>query len=79
MMLFSPNVPFTKHPDLLDSAEELAVAGEQAGFTVAQMVDLLSAGLTGETLLDLIAWRFNVLGESESHLDEHRPVGCESN
>jgi hypothetical protein len=32
---------------------ELAIAGEQAGFCVEQMVGLLNDGLTVETLLDL--------------------------
>ena len=31
--------------------------GEQAGFTVEQMIQLLNDGLTIETLLDLISWR----------------------
>ena len=36
---------------------ELAIAGEQAGFTLEQMIDLLNDGLSAETLLELIAWR----------------------
>lgn len=36
---------------------KLAVAGEQAGFTIEQMIDLLDSGLAVETLLELIAWR----------------------
>ena len=39
------------------SVERLAIAGEQAGFTVEQMIELLNAGLTVSTLLDLIEWR----------------------
>jgi hypothetical protein len=37
---------------------KLAIAGEQAGFTVEQMIHLLNHGLAVETLLDLIVWRF---------------------
>ena len=36
---------------------KLAIAGEQAGFTIEQMIDLLDSGLAVETLLELIAWR----------------------
>ena len=36
---------------------KLAMAGEQAGFTIEQMIDLLNSGLTVETLIELIAWR----------------------
>lgn len=36
---------------------KLAVAGEKAGFTIEQMIDLLNSGLAVETLLELIAWR----------------------
>lgn len=42
---------------LMVAIGKLAVAGEQAGFTVEQMIDLLNSGLAVETLLDLIAWR----------------------
>ena len=36
---------------------KLAMAGEQAGFTVEHMIQLLNSGLTVETLIELIAWR----------------------
>jgi hypothetical protein len=36
------------------AVEKLAHAGEQAGFTVKDMIRLLNAGLSVETLLDLI-------------------------
>jgi hypothetical protein len=42
---------------LMNAISKLAIAGEQAGFSIEQMTDLLGAGLTVETLLDLIAWR----------------------
>jgi uncharacterized protein YfaQ (DUF2300 family) len=65
-MFTMSNAHIAKHPDLFDSTEKLAVVGEIAGFTTAQMVDLLTAGLTMETLLDLIAWRLERLGERPS-------------
>jgi hypothetical protein len=42
---------------LVSAIEKLAIAGEQAGFTVEQMIQLLNEGLTVETLFDLILWR----------------------
>ncbi len=43
-------------PLLVSAINKLAIAGEQAGFTVEQMIQLLEDGLSVETLLDLIAW-----------------------
>jgi hypothetical protein len=40
---------------------KLAVAGEQAGFSLEQMIQLLDSGLAVETLLELIAWRFEAM------------------
>jgi hypothetical protein len=42
---------------LLRAVGKLAIAGEQAGFSLEQMIDLLNRGLSVETLLDLISWR----------------------
>jgi|KBSSwiS6_1023812.scaffolds.fasta_scaffold74278_2 hypothetical protein len=56
-MLTGPNPRGTTRPDLENSVAKLAILGEQAGFKVQDMVNLLQAGLTLETLLDLIAWR----------------------
>jgi hypothetical protein len=42
---------------LMTAIEKLAIAGQQAGFSLEQMIDVLNAGLSVETLLDLIAWR----------------------
>jgi hypothetical protein len=36
---------------------KLAIAGEQAGFSLEQMIELLDAGLNVETLFELITWR----------------------
>ena len=41
------------------AVSKLAAAGEQAGFTLEQMIDLLDHGLEVETLLELICWRLN--------------------
>ena len=46
-----------ENSSLVSAVEKLAIAGEQAGFTVQQMIQLLNNGLTVETLLDLISWR----------------------
>ena len=42
---------------LMTAIGKLAIAGEQAGFTLEQMIEMLNAGLTVESLLELIAWR----------------------
>ncbi len=42
---------------LVSGIAKLAKAGQQAGFTVEQMIQLLNAGLDVETLVDVIAWR----------------------
>jgi hypothetical protein len=42
---------------LMIAISKLAAAGEQAGFTIEEMIDLLNSGLSVETLLELIAWR----------------------
>ena len=34
-------------------------AGENAGFTVQQMIDLLRKGLSVKTLMDMIEWRLS--------------------
>jgi hypothetical protein len=45
-----------ENPSLLRAVGELAIAGEQAGFSLEQMIELLNEGLSVETLLDLISW-----------------------
>jgi hypothetical protein len=46
-----------ENPSLVLAISKLAVAGEQAGFTLEQMIELLDAGVEVETLLELIAMR----------------------
>ena len=46
-----------ENSSLLRAVGKLAIAGEQAGFSLEQMIDLLNQGLSVETLLDLICWR----------------------
>jgi hypothetical protein len=43
-----------QHPPLARAVELLAMAGEQAGFTVEDMIQMLKAGVSVETLLDTI-------------------------
>ena len=51
-----------ENPSLVLAISKLAAAGEQAGFTLEQMIDLLDAGLEVKTLLDLICMR--LIGQS---------------
>jgi len=39
---------------LIRAIARLALAGEQAGFTVEEMIELLNTGISVETLLDLV-------------------------
>lgn len=41
-------------PSLFTALAKLAIAGEQAGFSIDQMIQLLHDGLNVESLLDLI-------------------------
>ena len=54
------------------ATNKLAVAGEQAGFTLEQMIQLLDSGMSVETLLEMIAWRF------ESMQGTSRPLAASS-
>ena len=55
-MLTGPNPPLNSRRDLDVSVAKLAILGKP-GFNLEDMLKLLQAGLTVETLLDLIAWR----------------------
>jgi len=46
-------------PSLVLAISKLALAGEHAGFTLEQMIELLNDGLSVGTLLELIAWRLH--------------------
>ena len=48
-----------ENPSLVLAISKLAAAGEQAGFTLEQMIELLDQGLEIETLLELICWRLH--------------------
>jgi hypothetical protein len=51
-------------PSIAESVYKLAIAGEQAGFSLEDMIQILNAGVTVETLLHLI----------ERRLSEEAPV-----
>lgn len=44
-------------PSVAAGVFKLAVAAEPARFTVEQVIELLNAGITMETLLQFIAWK----------------------
>jgi hypothetical protein len=50
-----------ENPSLIAAIGKLAIAGEQAGFSLEQMIELLNQGLSVETLLDLISARLEAL------------------
>jgi len=43
----------------VNAINKLAMAGQQAGFTIDQMIELLNCGLSVEGLLELIMWRLD--------------------
>jgi hypothetical protein len=43
-----------EHPVLVRAIGKFAAAGNQAGFSVEQMIEILNAGVGVETLLDII-------------------------
>ena len=48
-----------ENPVLLEAIRRLAAAGERAGFTVDEMIHLLKAGVSIETLLGMIETRLD--------------------
>ena len=46
---------------------KLAIAGEQVGFSVEQMIQILDAGVSVEALLHLIEWRLGGVDPSPAH------------
>ena len=47
-------------PSLTKAIDKLAVSGEQAGFSVEQMIEMLNSGTSIKILIELIAWRLGV-------------------
>ena len=44
----------------VNAIRKLAVVGEQAGFSLEQMIELLNSGMDVVALLDVITWRLEV-------------------
>jgi len=44
---------------IMTAIEKLVLAGEQAGFTVEQMIQILQTGASVEGLLCMIEWRLS--------------------
>jgi hypothetical protein len=53
---------------LVLAISKLAAAGERAGFTLKQMIDMLDHGLEVETLLELICLRLNPAATTPDHV-----------
>jgi len=45
---------------LVNAVRKLALAGEQAGFSVEEMIEILNTGVTIDVLLDMICCRLQV-------------------
>jgi hypothetical protein len=57
-----------QQPVLVRAVEKLAQAGEQAGLSVEDMIRILNAGISVETLLDLIGRNLRLFWEEPSRL-----------
>jgi hypothetical protein len=57
-----------ENPSLVLAISKLAAAGERAGFTLEQMIDMLDHGLEVETLLELICLRLNPAATTPDHV-----------
>jgi hypothetical protein len=64
-----------ENPSLILAISKLAAAGEQAGLTLEQMIEMLDAGLSVESLLELICMRlYPVTTSSAPDISLHRLV-----
>jgi len=61
MNMFYPKPARSPRPDIVRSIGKLIIAGEQAGFTIEEMIELLNGGLTMAALLDLIGTRLQAM------------------
>ena len=50
----------------MTAVEKLVRAGEQAGFSVEQMIQILQTGTSVENLLHMIEWRLSTVAPSSS-------------
>jgi hypothetical protein len=57
-----------ENPSLILAISKLAAAGERAGFTLEQMIDMLDDGLEVETLMELICLRLNPAATTQDHV-----------
>ena len=51
-----------QRPSSAQAVCKLAIAGEQAGFSLEQMIEMLNAAITVETRLHFIEWRLGEVG-----------------
>jgi len=59
-MLLDQMLASRNRTDIASCIARVAVAGQQAGFTVDEMIEFLQNGLKLETLIDLIAARLEM-------------------
>jgi hypothetical protein len=49
-----------QNPVLVQAIRKLALAGEQAGLSIEEMIELLGTGVSVDTLLNLICCRLEI-------------------
>lgn len=62
-------------PARINAVRKLAIAGEQAGLSLEQMIQLLNAGMSVVALLDLIIWRLTYPARRFAELLDYRSRG----
>ena len=60
LMLLDQMLASRTGPDIASCVAKVVVAGQQAGFTIEEMIEFLQNGLKLETLIDLIAARLEI-------------------
>jgi hypothetical protein len=58
-------------PSIVRTVHKLAIAGQQAGFSLEQMIELLNAGISVVTLLHLIEVRLAYQGQPAQPATAH--------
>ena len=62
-------------PARVNAVRKLAIAGDQAGLSLEQMIQLLNAGMSVVGLLDLITWRLDYSAQGSPEWLDHLSCG----
>ena len=62
-------------PSRVNAVRKLAIAGEQAGLSLEQMIQLLNSGMSAVALLNLITWRLDHPSQCSPACFDCQPCG----